>query len=123
MAFFFSPPGKNNMRYTCPKCHSSTIERKDHARQLCASAGLAVGAASGATTAIGGAKFGIIVGAFAGPFGAATGSILGAILATIVGGTAGTIGGSKLGCAIDDNILYNYKCLSCHHDFMYRFKN
>lgn len=80
----------------CPKCGSTLVEKKGHAK----TAGAIVGTAAGA---------------YAGYTGSDTlaGAILGAIIGAAIGGTAGVTA-----CEIiDRNVLDDCHCNSCGYDF------
>jgi hypothetical protein len=57
------------------------------------------------------------MGLLAGPIGVVLGGVAGVIIDGIVGGATGCAAGSKLGAAIDRNILHNHHCRGCGHTF------
>jgi len=105
------------MMTKCPNCQSERIVTKDVAKKTCGLLGMVGGAASGTTGALSGAEIGGAIGMIGGPPGATLGALAAAILGAIVAGTTCGVAGAKLGEVIDDRILDNYQCLSCHYAF------
>jgi hypothetical protein len=97
----------------CPNCQSARIESRNYAQRL----GGAIGAIAGSTSGIALALTGAEIGLLAGPVGAMLGGIAGIVIEGIVGGATGCAAGSKLGAAIDGNILKNRRCRDCSHTF------
>lgn len=105
------------MNIKCPKCLSHAVDRKDHARKVGTTVGLAAGTASSITAVNYGADIGTKAAAVFGPNCLAIGGILGTILCIMGGATSGAIVGSTLGGVVDDNLLDNFICLQCNHQF------
>ena len=101
----------------CPNCQSNRIGTKDVAKKTCGFLGMVGGAASATTGTLSGAELGGTVGMIGGPPGATLGAIAGALLGALLAGTTAGVAGAKLGEVIDDRILDNYQCLSCHFMF------
>ncbi len=101
----------------CPQCGSMEISTLNVARIAGSTIGSVAGATSGFAMALSGAEAGAAVGAIGGPIGAVFGGFTGAVLAGLLGSAAGNAAGSALGAAIDENMLDNYRCLSCGHTF------
>lgn len=101
----------------CPSCRSPHIDSYDHGRRLCAAVGTVSGVTIGVSSAAVGAETGAIVGMVAGPVGAALAGFAGAILGGLVGASLGCATGAKVGNLIDEQVLDNYACLSCGHEF------
>ncbi|MGF6533226.1 DNA-directed RNA polymerase subunit RPC12/RpoP [Paraburkholderia sp. GAS206C] len=110
-----SPSGDAPMR--CPHCGSMHLETLNVARMAGGTIGSVAGATSGFALALSGAEAGAAVGAIGGPIGAVFGGLTGAVLAGLLGSAAGNAAGSAVGAAIDENMLDNYRCLSCGHAF------
>ena len=110
-----SPSGDAPMR--CPHCGSVHLETLNVARMAGGTIGSVAGATSGFALALSGAEAGAAVGAIGGPIGAVFGGLTGAVLAGLLGSAAGNAAGSAVGAAIDENMLDNYRCLSCGHAF------
>jgi hypothetical protein len=105
------------MTPTCPRCQSSHVAARNHARKTAGTIGAVAGAASSFSTAMKGAQMGQRLGLLGGPAGMAMGTIAGAILGGLLGGAAGCSAGIALGGLIDDNVLANYCCLECSYTF------
>ena len=105
------------MMKKCPNCQSNRIVTKDVAKKTCGFLGMVGGAASVTTGTITGAEIGSTVGMIGGPPGATLGTLAGAILGALIGVATAGVAGAKLGEVIDDKILDNYQCLSCHFMF------
>ena len=101
----------------CPNCQSERIVTKDFAKKTCGFLGIVGGAASVTTGTLSGAELGGIIGLLAGPPGATLGALATAILGALLAGTTAGVVGAKLGEVIDEKILDNYQCLSCHCAF------
>lgn len=101
----------------CPRCQSSKVVTRNHARKAGGTLGAAAGAASSFSTAIKGAEVGHRLGLLGGPTGMAVGTIAGAVLGGLLGAAAGCSAGIALGELIDDKVLDNYRCLACAHTF------
>ncbi|WP_233411824.1 hypothetical protein [Paraburkholderia kururiensis] len=101
----------------CPRCHSRHIDTLDIGRRAGSTLGGAAGATGGVAMALSGAEAGALVGAIGGPVGSIFGGLAGAVIAGLIGSAAGSAAGSAVGSAIDDNLLDNYRCLSCGHTF------
>jgi hypothetical protein len=97
----------------CPNCRSARVEPRNYAQRL----GGAIGAIAGSTSGIALALTGAEIGLLAGPVGVMLGGMAAVIIEGIVGGATGCAAGSKLGAAIDRNILHNQLCLDCGHTF------
>lgn len=109
------PAGDAPMR--CPHCQSARVDTLNVGRKAGSTIGSVAGATSCVAMALSGAETGATVGAIGGPFGSIFGGIAGAVIAGLLGSAAGSAAGSAVGAAIDDNILDNYRCLSCGHAF------
>jgi len=105
------------MMTKCPNCQSNRIVTKDVAKKTCGYLGMIGGAASITTGTLSGAELGGTLGLLAGPPGATLGALATAILGALLAGTTVGVAGAKLGEVIDDRILDNYQCLSCHYAF------
>lgn len=101
----------------CPHCQSARVDTLNVGRKAGSTIGSVAGATSCVAMALSGAETGVTVGAIGGPVGSIFGGIAGAVIAGLLGSAAGSAAGSALGAAIDDNILDNYRCLSCGHAF------
>lgn len=102
----------------CPRCRSSQVAARNHARKAGGTIGAIAGAASSFSAVMKGAQVGNRLGMMAGPAGMATGTIAGAILGGLIGGAAGCSAGIALGELIDNKVLDgNYRCLDCRHTF------
>lgn len=101
----------------CPHCQSTRVDTLNVGRKAGGTIGSVAGATSCVAMALSGAETGATVGAIGGPFGSIFGGIAGAVIAGLLGSAAGSAAGSAVGAAIDDNILDNYRCLSCDHAF------
>jgi len=97
----------------CPRCHSARVESRNFARRL----GGAIGAIAGTTSGMALAVIGAEVRLLTGPIGAVLGGLAGVVIEGIVGGATGCAAGSKLGAAVDQNILRNQHCRDCGHAF------
>jgi phage tail tape-measure protein len=95
----------------CANCRSARVEPRNYAQRL----GGAIGAIAGSTSGIALALTGMEIGLLGGPVGAVLGGMAGVVIEGIVGGATGCAAGSKLGAAIDRNILHNQLCLDCGH--------
>lgn len=101
----------------CPSCGSSNTQTKNHAKKL----GGALGTCAGFISAFSGAAKGAVTGATmafrlappATPLTSATAAALGAL----TGGAIGCAAGAGFSQVIDDTVLNNHQCLSCHHSF------
>lgn len=101
----------------CPKCGSSNVKTKNHAKRI----GGAIGTCAGVLSALAGATEGAAVGAVmafratapATPVASVTAAVLGAL----VGGAVGCASGAALGQAVDETVLDNHLCLHCKHSF------
>jgi DNA-directed RNA polymerase subunit RPC12/RpoP len=111
-----SPPASDTST-RCPRCNSARIDTLNVARTAGSTIGSVAGATGGFAMAISGAEAGAAVGAFGGPLGALFGGLTGAVLAGLLGSAAGNAAGSAVGAAIDENMLDNYRCLTCGHTF------
>jgi DNA-directed RNA polymerase subunit RPC12/RpoP len=112
-----SPSSSGDAPIRCPHCSSTRIDTLNVARTAGSTIGSVAGATSGFAMALSGAEAGAVVGAVGGPLGAVFGGLTGAVLAGLLGSAAGNAAGSILGAAIDENMLDNYRCLSCGHTF------
>lgn len=101
----------------CPHCHSARVDTLNVGRKAGSTIGSVAGATSCVAMALSGAETGATVGAIGGPFGSIFGGIAGAVIAGLLGSAAGSAAGSAVGAVIDDNILDNYRCLSCGSSF------
>lgn len=101
----------------CPHCQSARVDTLNVGRKAGSTIGSVAGATSCVAMALSGAETGATVGAIGGPFGSIFGGIAGAVVAGLLGSAAGSAAGSAVGAAIDDNILDNYRCLSCGYTF------
>jgi DNA-directed RNA polymerase subunit RPC12/RpoP len=106
-----------NVSTRCPRCNSAHVDTLNVARIAGSTIGSVAGATGGFAMAISGAEAGAAVGAIGGPLGALFGGLTGAVLAGLPGSAAGNAAGSAVGAAIDENMLDNYRCLSCGHTF------
>lgn len=105
------------MLLTCPECHSSNIKAKNRAKKAGSAIGTVAGTAAGATGILSGTELGATAGLFAGPAGVVVGGIADAVLGALFGGAIGCKLAGNLGEVIDKNILDNYCCMSCDHNF------
>lgn len=101
----------------CPHCQSARVDTLNVGRRAGSTIGSVAGATGAVAMALSGAETGAAVGAIGGPVGSIFGGIAGAVIAGLLGSAAGSAAGSAVGAAIDDNILDNYRCLSCDHTF------
>ena len=101
----------------CPHCNSSRITTLNIGRKAGSTIGSVAGATSGMAMTLSGAEAGAVVGAIGGPLGSVFGGLAGAVIAGLLGSAAGCAAGSAVGAAIDENVLDNYRCLSCGHTF------
>ncbi|MGG1945717.1 hypothetical protein AB1286_12985 [Trinickia sp. NRRL B-1857] len=101
----------------CPHCQSARIDTLNVGRKAGSTIGSVAGATSCVAMALSGAETGATVGAIGGPVGSIFGGIAGAVIAGLLGSAAGSAAGSAVGAVIDDNILDNYRCLSCGSSF------
>nr|WP_244109060.1 hypothetical protein [Burkholderia anthina] len=123
--FSYAPPNAHNAASTssndavqrCPHCNSSRIDTLNVGRKAGSTIGSVAGATSGMAMAFSGAEAGAAVGAIGGPLGSVFGGLAGAVIAGLLGSAAGCAAGSAVGAAIDENVLDNYRCLSCGHTF------
>jgi hypothetical protein len=97
----------------CPKCMSPQLEVRNLARRFGGAIGALAGTTSGVLLALGGTKGGVLRGSV----GALLCTAAGVVIEGIVGGATGCIAGSKLGSAIDRNVLHNQQCRACGHTF------
>jgi uncharacterized membrane protein len=97
----------------CPNCRSTRVEPRNYAQRLGGVIGAIAGSISGIALALTGAEIGLR----AGPVGAMLGGMAGVVIEGIVGDATGCAAGSKLGTAIDKNILHNQLCRDCGHTF------
>lgn len=111
------PKGTDAMTPICPRCRSSQVATRNHARKAGGAIGAIAGAASSFSAAMKGAQVGNRLGMIAGPAGMVTGTIAGAILGGLIGGAAGCSAGIALGELIDLKVLDNYRCLDCRYTF------
>lgn len=86
----------------CPKCNSPNVSDSQIARRTGASIGT-----------IGGAIYGYRIGAVFGPIGMFTGAMAGLICGAISGCEAGHV----VGKMIDEKVINEYHCNTCHHIF------
>lgn len=103
--------------HSCPQCGSTHIEARNVGRKTGGTIGSVAGATSGFAMALSGAEAGAAVGAIGGPVGAVFGGLAGAVVAGLLGSAAGSVAGSTIGAVLDDNVLDNYRCLTCDHSF------
>lgn len=108
---------RNDAQVICPRCKGDRIHAKNNARRIGGSVGTVSGAAAGMTGAAAGAETGAAIGMLAGPAGAVLGGVAGAIFGGLFGAAAGGAVGAKAGEVIDSNVLDNFVCLSCGHEF------
>lgn len=97
----------------CPKCMSPQLESRNLARRFGGAIGALAGATSGVLLASNSAKVSFLKGSL----GALMGTAAGVVIEGIVGGASGCAAGSRLGAALDRNILYNQHCCACGHAF------
>lgn len=57
------------------------------------------------------------MGAVAGPLGSFAGGLMGALLGGAVGAISGGAAGAAVGEMVDEEILDNFECLKCGHNF------
>ena len=110
-------PSQNDVARRCPHCSSSRISTLNIGRKAGSTIGSVAGATSGMAMTLSGAEAGAVVGAIGGPLGSVFGGLAGAVIAGLLGSAAGCAAGSAVGAAIDENVLDNYRCLSCGHTF------
>ena len=110
-----SAPGDAAQR--CPHCNSPRVDTLNIGRKAGSTIGSVAGATSGMAMAFSGAEAGAAVGAIGGPLGSVFGGLAGAVIAGLLGSAAGCAAGSAVGAAIDENVLDNYRCMSCGHTF------
>ncbi|WP_232438248.1 hypothetical protein [Burkholderia ubonensis] len=123
--FSYAPPNahhlttssQNDIARHCPHCNSSRIGTLNIGRKAGSTIGSVAGATSGMAMAFSGAEAGAAVGAIGGPLGSVFGGVAGAVIAGLLGSAAGCAAGSAVGAAIDENVLDNYRCMSCGHTF------
>lgn len=101
------------MTLLCPRCHSSQVIARNHARKVGGTIGAIAGAAGSFANALKGAEVGQKLGWLGGPAGMAVGTIAGAIVGGLFGGATGCSAGIALGQLIDDNVLRGYRCINC----------
>lgn len=101
----------------CPRCNSRHVDTLNIGRRAGGTLGSVAGATGGVAMALSGAEAGAVVGAIGGPVGSIFGGLAGAVIAGLIGSAAGNAAGSVVGGALDDNVLDNYRCLSCGHTF------
>jgi hypothetical protein len=97
----------------CPKCRSVHIESRNMARRLGGAIGAIAGTAGGVilalkTESMSFSKVPVIT---------LLGAAAGVVIEGIVAGATGGVAGSKLGEAIDHNVLHNQHCRDCGHTF------
>lgn len=90
------------MNTFCPKCNSPNVSGSQIAQRTCASIGT-----------IGGAIYGYRIGTIFGPVGIFTGAIAGLICGSISGCEAG----HAVGKMIDEKVINEYLCNTCHYTF------
>ena len=78
---------------------------------------MAAGATTGAAGLFQGAQVGWAAASSMVPTGMPYTKIAGAIIGGIIGATTGCAIGLSLGELLDDNVLHNYRCLSCGFTF------
>lgn len=104
------------MSLRCPNCFSGRIERLDNGRRIGGCLGSVVGAGATIASVMKGAEVGMEL--LDSPVGAVAGGAVGGICSLIVAGTlTGASAGVVIGGVVDDHVLDNYYCLSCHHHF------
>ena len=108
----------------CPKCGSTKVDKRNHAKRVTTSVGAAAGGTGAGIAAaragtVAGEKIGGAIGAAAfGPGGKITGEAIGRIAGAVVAGLAGAAGvGSMAGELIDAHVLNNFQCMECSHAF------
>ncbi|WP_232453836.1 hypothetical protein [Burkholderia ubonensis] len=106
-----------DVMHRCPQCNSSRVDTLNIGRKAGSTIGSVAGATSGMAMAFSGAEAGAAVGAIGGPLGSVFGGVAGAVIAGLLGSAAGCAAGSAVGAAIDENVLDNYRCMSCGHTF------
>lgn len=97
----------------CHRCGSAHVESRHLARRFGGAIGAIVGTTGGVAAALAGAEVGFL----SGPAGALLGAAAGVVIDGIVGGATDCAAGSRLGAAIDRNVLRNYRCRACGHVF------
>ncbi|MCA8284500.1 hypothetical protein LGN21_33455 [Burkholderia cepacia] len=123
--FSYAPPNAHDLATSassdaaqrCPHCNSSRVDTLNIGRKAGSTIGSVAGATSGMAMAFSGAEAGAAVGAIGGPLGSVFGGLAGAVIAGLLGSAAGCAAGSAVGAAIDENVLDNYRCMSCGHTF------
>ena len=105
------------MNVKCVKC-----EKNAYLKHRGRAAGTLIGGGAGGYVgwtagAAGGAKVGGLVGSFFGPVGTAAGVTVGSLLGALTGAATGAAAGNKLGGMIDEDVVREYHCPSCGHDF------
>ena len=123
--FSYAPPNAHDVATSasgdaarrCPHCNSSRVDTLNIGRKAGSTIGSVAGATSGMAMAFSGAEAGAAVGAIGGPLGSVFGGLAGAVIAGLLGSAAGCAAGSAVGAAIDENVLDNYRCMSCGHTF------
>ena len=103
----------------CPKCQSTRVETRNHARK----AGGAIGTVAGMTSGVAFALSGADVGVTASPVRSACGALAGAVIAGLIGGAAGCATGAVLGEVVDDKVLNNFRCNACRYSRRRRWPN
>lgn len=101
----------------CPRCKSGDVIALNRGKKLAGTAGTVAGGSLGVYCAMGGARTGSVVGAVAGPLGSVVGSLAGALIGGAVGAISGGAAGAAVGEIVDEEILDNYQCLKCGHNF------
>ncbi|WP_244116350.1 hypothetical protein [Burkholderia cepacia] len=123
--FSYAPPNARDLATSassdaaqrCPHCNSPRVGTLNIGRKAGSTIGSVAGATSGMAMAFSGAEAGAAVGAIGGPLGSVFGGLAGAVIAGLLGSAAGCAAGSAVGAAIDENVLDNYRCMSCGHTF------
>lgn len=92
----------------CPCCQSAQVECRNIGRK----AGSALGVLFGAAGVV--SSLSTMAGV---PGGAILAHVAQVLMRAMVGGASGCAVGAALGEVVDENILENYRCLSCRHSF------
>lgn len=111
------------MHICCPYCRSPNVITHDYGRKVGGAIGTAAGAASVIPRTIIAVETGLFASAIAGPPGFIVGTMAGYVLSGLIGGYVGNAAGTALGEVIDENILDNYRCLSCDRKFSRPFRS
>ena len=93
----------------CPKCQSTRVETRNHARKAGGAIGTVAGTTSGVVFALSGTEVGVPIG----PVPPAYGVWAGAVIAGLIGGAAGCATGAVWGEILDEKCLRNYFCHAC----------